>query len=254
MTTDETTTNVGDIQEPTVTLDDVNEQLEQVEEIEPEDKPKLFTQEELETQIQKRIGRERRKLERKYSNNAVPKTSESVLNPDDFSSNEDYIEARIELEAQKKADQKEADNKNKELIQQHKRRMSEVESKYSDFNQVVGNEDLVVTNVMFEEIITSDVGPEIAYYLGKNIEESERIAELSTRQQIKEIAKIELKLNTTPSPKKTTTAPSPIVPVIPRNSGNSSYSTSDPRSTKSMTTSEWIEKRRRERYESLKTK
>jgi hypothetical protein len=41
--------------------------------------------------------------------------------------------------------------------------------------------------------------------------------------------------------KKTTTAPAPIAPVTARTSGAPAFDTTDPRSIKSMSTSEWIE-------------
>ena len=59
--------------------------------------------------------------------------------------------------------------------------------------------------------------------------------------QAKEIGKIESKLSDNPPIKKSTSAPPPINPVTSRSSGNPSYDTTDPRSIKTMSTSEWIE-------------
>jgi hypothetical protein len=44
--------------------------------------------------------------------------------------------------------------------------------------------------------------------------------------------------------KKTSNAPAPIAPVTARSQGTPRYDTTDPRSTKSMSTSEWIEAER----------
>ena len=55
---------------------------------------------------------------------------------------------------------------------------------------------------------------------------------------------IEAKLAASPPVKPTTSAPAPITPVTARTSGNPSYDTTDPRSTKTMSTSEWIEAER----------
>jgi hypothetical protein len=62
--------------------------------------------------------------------------------------------------------------------------------------------------------------------------------------QAKEIGRIEAKLSDNPLVKKTTSAPTPISPVTARSSGSPSHDTTDPRSIKTMTASEWIEAER----------
>jgi hypothetical protein len=64
---------------------------------------------------------------------------------------------------------------------------------------------------------------------------------MSPLSQAKEIGKIEAKLASDPPVRKTTSAPSPISPVTARSSGAPSHDTTDPRSIKTMTTSQWIE-------------
>jgi hypothetical protein len=59
--------------------------------------------------------------------------------------------------------------------------------------------------------------------------------------QAKEIGRIEAKLAADPPVKKTSTAPAPIAPVTARSTSAPAYDTTDPRSVKSMSTSEWIE-------------
>jgi hypothetical protein len=62
--------------------------------------------------------------------------------------------------------------------------------------------------------------------------------------QAKEIGKIEAKLAADPPVKKTSTAPAPIAPVTARSTSSPAYDTTDPRSVKAMSTSEWIEAER----------
>ena len=93
---------------------------------------------------------------------------------------------------------------------------------------------------MAQTIQASDIGPELAYYLGANPKEAERISRLAPFLQAKEIGKVEAKLADNPPVKRSSTAPSPISPVSAKSSGSPSYDTTDPRSVKSMTTSEWI--------------
>jgi hypothetical protein len=59
--------------------------------------------------------------------------------------------------------------------------------------------------------------------------------------QAKEIGKIEGKLSDNPPVKRTTSAPAPISPVTARTSGSPAHDTTDPRSIKTMTASQWIE-------------
>jgi hypothetical protein len=116
--------------------------------------------------------------------------------------------------------------------------------RYDDFEQVAYNPSLPVTDVMAQTIQASDVGPDIIYWLGSNPKESARIANLSPILQAKEIGKIEAKLAADPPVKKTSTAPAPIAPVTARSASTPAYDTTDPRSVKNMSTSEWIEAER----------
>ena len=97
---------------------------------------------------------------------------------------------------------------------------------------------------MAQAVQASDAGPDIAYYLGSNPKEADRISRLSPILQAKEIGRLEAKIASDVPVKRSTSAPAPISPVTARTSGNPSYDTTDPRSTKTMTTSEWIEAER----------
>jgi len=123
-------------------------------------------------------------------------------------------------------------------------REEEARGKYDDFEQVAYNPKLPVTEVMAETIKASDIGPDLAYWLGSNPKEADRISRLSPLLQARELGKIEAKLASDPPQKKTTSAPAPIRPVTARTSGNPAYDTTDPRSTKTMNASEWIEAER----------
>jgi hypothetical protein len=84
----------------------------------------------------------------------------------------------------------------------------------------------------------------LAYHLGANPKEAERISRLPPLLQAKEIGRIEAKLAADPPTKKTSSAPSPISPVTARSTGSPAYDTTDPRSIKTMSTSDWIEAER----------
>lgn len=63
----------------------------------PVEEPKLFTQEELDAAVGKRLAIERRKIERELKNKAVqPPVSSAPVTPDQFSDQEAYLAAKAE--------------------------------------------------------------------------------------------------------------------------------------------------------------
>ena len=208
----------------------------------PAEAPKTFTQEEVDALIGKRLAREQRKWERERQVKAAPPPQPAELPPaDQFESVEKYAEALAERKAAELLAQRDQQRQQQELLEQYHQREESAREKYEDFEQVAYNPRLPVTQVMAETIQASDIGPDIAYFLGSNPKEADRIARLSPFLQAKEIGRIEAKLASAPPPvKQTTRAPAPIAPVTPRG-GSAAYDTTDPRSLKTMSTSEWIE-------------
>jgi hypothetical protein len=206
----------------------------------PEDQttetPKSFTQEELDAIVGKRLAREQRKWEREQAQRTVPTAPSELPPPDQFDSVETYAKAYAEQMLREREVQKQRS----EYVEAYHDREEDARGKYDDFEQVAYNPNLRITTVMAETIQTSDVGPDVAYYLGSNPKEADRISRLSPILQAKEIGKIEATLVSNPPVKKSSSAPTPISPVTARSSGTSTYDTTDPRSIKSMTTSEWI--------------
>ena len=211
----------------------------------PVEASKTFTQEELDAAIGKRLAREQRKWEREQNakraemqTRAIPAEIPSV---DSFNSPEEYAEVLAERKAEELLVKREQARAQSELLESYHDREEEARTKYDDFEQVAYNPKLPITNEMAQTIQSSDVGPDMAYYLGSNPKEAERISRLSPLQQAKELGKIEAKLADNPVVKKTSSAPAPIAPITARSTGSSATDTTDPRSIKSMSTSEWIE-------------
>jgi hypothetical protein len=131
------------------------------------------------------------------------------------------------------------------MLEAYQDREEEARNKYDDFEQVAYNPKLPVTETMAQTIQASEIGPDVIYWLGSNPKEAERIARLNPLLQAREIGRIEAKIASNPPAKKTSTAPAPIAPVTARTaSGTPAYDTTDPRSVKNMSTSEWIEQER----------
>jgi hypothetical protein len=207
----------------------------------PEAAPKSFSQEELDAAIGKRLAREQRKWERER---VQPVVQQAPVTPEQFASNEDYVEALADQRAEQKIAERDQRRQQAEILETYHDKEEEVRAKYEDFEQVAYNPNLPITTVMAQSIQASDNGPEVAYHLGANPREAERISRLSPIMQAKEIGKIEAQLTANPPIKKTSNAPAPISPVSARTTGSPAYDTTDPRSIKSMSTSEWIEAER----------
>lgn len=212
------------------------------------DRPnKTFTQEELDAAIGKRLAREQRKWEREQAlraSQALPAASAELPTADQFDSVDAYAEALATKKAEELLATRDIKRQQVEMQARYLERVDEAIEKYTDFTQVVENPALHITPVMADTIRTSDVGPDVAYYLGSNPREAERIAALAPFLQAKEIGKLEAKMLSNPPVKRSTSAPPPIAPVNARGGNTSAYDTTDPRSIKTMSTSEWIEAER----------
>lgn len=207
---------------------------------------KTYTQAEIDAMIGKRLAREQRKWEREQAAKQAEVQTLKSTPPvaDSFTDPEEYAQALALQKAQELVAQRDAAKQQAEIMEAYADSEEKVRDKYDDYDQVARNPNVPITEVMAEAIYASDVGPEVAYYLGTNIKEAARISRLSPFLQAKEIGKIEAKLASDPPVKKTSNAPAPISPVTARSTGPTSHDTTDPRSVKSMTTSQWIEAER----------
>jgi hypothetical protein len=145
-----------------------------------------------------------------------------------FERYEDFLEARSEWAAERKFQQlqeaqqrKSEESNHQRLIEDQQRQMMEqskavntliekAEQKYPDFYEKVfdtsGN--VPISTVVATAILESDVGADVAYYLGTHPEEAQRIAKLSPTSQLREFGKMEVSLA-----KQQSAAPPPIKPV-----------------------------------------
>lgn len=91
-------------------------------------------------------------------------------------------------------------------------RETEAREKFADYDAVTRNPNVPITQDMAEVIRDSDVGPDLAYHLGKNPQEALRIAQMNPTRRAVEMGKLEAKL-TAPRP----IAKQPPAPVQPVN-------------------------------------
>lgn len=98
---------------------------------------------------------------------------------------------------------------------------AEAKKEFADFESVAFSEETLMSDAMRDAIVTSDFGARIAYELGKNPDEAERIANLNPVAAIREIGKIESRISSTKpaaeddkeDPPAASSAPRPPTPV-----------------------------------------
>ncbi|MCU0949524.1 MAG: hypothetical protein MUC68_00345 [Burkholderiaceae bacterium] len=159
-------------------------------------------------------------MEKTLTRGEVPKVE--VSGPpkrEDFESYEAYLEAKADFriaEQLKNLESKVEQVRQQEAVlrreQTWEQRQQQAAKKYEDFADVALADDLAITPVMAEAMKDSDLGPDVAYYLGKNPDEAERIAKLNPAAQVREIGKIEARLELKPT-KQPSKAPPPIEPL-----------------------------------------
>jgi len=222
---------------------------------EPKETPKVFTQEDLDAAIGKRLAREQRKWEREQKQADAPKpVPVDTVKPEHFATTDEYVDALTTSKAQQIVEQQQFAKQQQELLGNYHDKEEAAREKYEDFEQVAYNPKLPITDVMAQTIQASDNGPDIAYYLGTNPKEADRIARLQPFLQAKEIGRLEAKVASEPVTKRTSSAPAPISPVTARGGQSGSFDTTDPRSIKTMTTSQWIEAERARQVKKLEAR
>jgi len=167
-----------------------------------------------------RLAEDTQKLHEKLA--TLESKLETVVNPPpqrpsrvDFESEEQYEDALLdwkigapkqEIRQEVSPQVPQAPRLPDDVLENWKDKCFEASEKYSDFNQVAFRTDgLNITTTMSDAIVESDTGAEVAYFLGKNPVEADKIARLTTVQQVHEIEKLAKKFTNS-----ITKAPEPI--------------------------------------------
>lgn len=126
-----------------------------------------------------------------------PAQSQAPQRPqrDQFKNDEEWVEAlaeyKVELALQKKGNKSEKEDDNEPEVDWDEL-VEEAREKHDDYDDVVQGSDVKIKNQGMEQAITSsNVGPEIAYYLAKHPKEARRIDHLSPMAAIRAIGAIE---------------------------------------------------------------
>lgn len=138
----------------------------------------------------------------------------------EFADTDEYRKARISYEDELDTWRGHY-HKTQEVQEKEKREMEEnlasfnvkadrMRTKYPDFDTVII--EPVFTPSMSAEIMGSDFGPEIGYFLAKNPGEAFKFSKLSANKVAKEIGKLEVKFSQA-SKRVSSSAPAPLVPL-----------------------------------------
>lgn len=149
---------------------------------------------------------------------------------DNFDTLEDFLVAKAKYEVRMDLRKEQEEQVTRQRQQQTRTQADELKArideqietgreKYEDFDDVVLDPDVLITETMAYVIAGSDLAPDVAYHIAKNPKEARRIAALDPLGVAREIGKIEQKLSV-PAPKKATNAPPPVTRVTKGGSPN----------------------------------
>lgn len=137
---------------------------------------------------------------------------------DDYDDEDEYLDARSQRAAtiafrkeQARERQQNEYRQAQEITNQQVQWQTAGRAKYADFD-IALSPTVAITPIMGQAIMGNEQGHDVAYFLGKNPQESYRIASLHPIEQTLEIQKLAMKM-AKPKPKTETTAPSPNLPV-----------------------------------------
>ena len=204
--------------------------------VEPkQDEPaKTFTQAEVDALIQKRLLKEERRVHRRIEQQMREQAQQEVLakppERDSFRDEEAYSRAQVEHLAEVRAAQKLAEREKAQQAEKQQEAFLEKAEKaserYADFQVVVSNPNLAINAEMAEFISESDLGADVAYFLGKNPIKAAQIASLSPMKAARELSRIEAEIASKPKAQPSK-APDPISPVGSRGKSTTSANPSD---------------------------
>ena len=157
---------------------------------------------------------------------AAPADVDAEPQPSQFEDAFEYAKALAEWSADKALrdrDAAEAKRKQEEAEAAKNRewadRVAKAKAELPDFEDMVASSDVVVSNEVREAIMESEVGPQLLYHLAENPEVAESLAKMSAIKALREIGKLEAKLEKSEAKPEVKTvaaksnAPAPISPI-----------------------------------------
>ena len=122
------------------------------------------------------------------------------------------LENRDKAEAERKANEERA-----RVMNSWQTKLEAAKSELPDYEDMIASSDVVVSDQVRDAILESDVGPKILYHLAENPDVADKIGKMSLTSALRELGKLEARLEKAPEPPKPTVkksnAPQPINPI-----------------------------------------
>ena len=146
--------------------------------------------------------------------------------PEQYSDAFEYNEALTEYKINQRMEQKEREAEQARLQEQKliqaktfAERELAVRAELPDYDDMIASSDVMISDQVKDAILESDIGPKIIYHLAENPEIAEKINKMSLVNALKEVGKIEVRLEKVPESKaevkavEVSKAPRPISPL-----------------------------------------
>lgn len=157
---------------------------------------------------------------------------------DQFEDYESFQRALTRYELKQELAQEQNQQTAAQKAQSFQERVNAKAAEMPDFASVVYDPAVPITDTMREVILDSELGAEVAYFLGTNLSEAQRIAALSPHRQAAELGKLETKLSAPKTPPTPRTPP----PAPPKTVSGLSAGLTKP--AEDMTMAEYVEARK----------
>jgi len=167
-----------------------------------------------------------------------PKLADFDYDPEKYATAKaEYAKTQAAKELDAKQKQESVKAEHAKLISSWEEKVDSATDKYDDFSTVVG--DLQPNTPFVAAVMHAENGADVAYHLGKNPKEAERIARLQPLLQVFEIGKLAAKLSAEPAkPKAPSKAPAPITPLT-----GAAPTTSNSLDDKDLPDAVWMQRR-----------
>lgn len=190
--------------------------------------------------LEKRLAELESKASPQVSVPGEPNLEQFDYDPEKYATAKaEFAKTQFSKEAQAKQQADYQTQARQKLVSGWEEKVAKAEDKYDDWQEKVG--DIQPNAPFVAALMEADNGEDIAYYLGSNPKEAQRIAALHPLSQVREIGKLEAKLLLkTVEPKVPSKAPAPITPLT----GAAAANSSEP--SESDDTGAWIKKRQKQ--------
>jgi len=150
------------------------------------------------------------------------------INRDDFVDDGQWVQELAKREAtvmfneqqKQQSQQQQAYQRAQLATKQWDEKLNEFKDELTDYAEVVGNAKIDLTPDVVQDIMESDVGPRLAYYLAKNPSEADKVVDMTDRSRLRYLTRLETKLETPITPQSVRPVSRAPVPVTtPKGSG-----------------------------------